>query len=501
MTVTSAVIPAPRAELLPAAAEPETATDDDEEPNVAPWLRVTMFTVAIAICLGVAGIGGWRSYSAVSAYFDSWTVPIIADGLVVGTTAIRLAALTRGWRVPGSMLLTIGALGGTVWLNVHASQGKPIDQFSHGIAPVAYLLLMEMLAYVLKLQLKLHVQAKARLTVIGWLVSPVVTTRTWLLMQRSGQQDPAVARVLIQQSIRARSQLLIICPSPWWAPIGAASRARAAALQTVRDGLLSAAQVVELLPEGRERMAPVELLMVINRRSLQLPGLPAVSFVDPDEDQADEEPEPEPEGGLPEPELELPEPAPTPEPELEPELIPELAERMERALATREARPPFHEVAIELGCSSEAFWAAVNAMGGWEETWDRLHPAKQQEQEQSSGRRRRTAPAVPRETKKSRFTARLLEVLADDMARTGTSRLLSADAEERNRAVYAVAAEVELDKGAARTYYTDAAAQLAETAQALRPAGLSLLPSPPPDPEDIDGAQHDEGTGGETAAG
>lgn len=285
MTSASAVLPAPRA-ALDTAAMPE-AVADDEEPNVAGWLRVLMFVVAVVICLGVAGIGGWRSYTAVSLYFGSWTVPVIADGLVVGTTAIRLAALTRGWRVPGSALLTLFSLGGTVYLNIRASHGNGAAQFSHALAPVAYLVLMEMLAFVLKLQLKLKAQTKARLTLLGWLVSPVVTTRAWLLMVRTGEQDPATARAMIQQSIRARSQLLIICPSPWWALIGAAQRARAAALQTVRDGLLTAADVVELLPNGELRMAPVELLMAVNRRSLQLPVAAAGLVVD--EGQADDE--------------------------------------------------------------------------------------------------------------------------------------------------------------------------------------------------------------------
>lgn len=447
MTAASAVLPAPRASIETTAAEPETEEVDEEEPDVAGWLRVTMFTVAIIICLGVAGIGGWRSYSAVSQYFGSWTVPVIADGLVVGTTAIRLAALTRGWRVPGSALLTIGALGGTVWLNIHASQGKPIDQFSHAIAPVAYLLLMEMLAYVLKLQLKLKVQAKARLSLLGWIVSPVVSTRTWLLMQRTGQQDVVAARVLIQQSIRARSQLVIICPSPWYKPLDSARRARSAALQTVRDGLLTAAEVVELLPVGRQRVAAVELLMEVNRRSLKLPATAAAAPLQDPEPVLDPEPEPdpEPEGGLP-PELELPEPQPAPEPES----IPELAERVE--------------------------------------------------QDQSKGRRRRP-DAAPRETKKSRFTARLLEVLAADLAATGTSRLLSNVAEERNAAMYEIAKEIELDKGAARTYFAEAADAIEETARQVRPGGqLFMLRQLPAEPES-DGVQDDAEHGGEAAAG
>ena len=271
MTTTSAVLPVARA-----AAVVSDAWHDLGNTPGGRWLRRILISCAVLISMGVAGVGGWRSYTAVSGYFGSWSVPAIADGVIVAATFLRLAALTYGWRMPGSVLVTILGLGGTVYLNIAASKGNGAAEFSHALAPIAYLILIEMLAHLLKLKLRLAVQAEARLTAIGWLVSPVVTSRSWLLMQRQGLSDPVAARVMVQRSIRARSQLLIICPSPWWSPIGAARRARGAALQTIRDGLLTAAEVVELLPDGRTRMRPIELLIAVNRAAL----LPAPAAVD-----------------------------------------------------------------------------------------------------------------------------------------------------------------------------------------------------------------------------
>jgi hypothetical protein len=395
-------------------------------------LRRLLVGVAVVVSLGVAGIGGWRSFSAVSGYFHSWTVPAIADGVIVAASALRLAALTYRWRMPGSMLVTVVGLGGTVYLNVHASPGNGPDQFSHALAPVAYLVLLEMLGYFLKLRLKLEVQEEARLTLLVWLVSPVVTTRAWLLMVRTGQKNPALARAAIQRSIRARSQMQIICPAPWYAPLGAARSARSAALQTVRDGLLTAAQVVELLPEGQERMGAVELLVAVNRAALAIDTTaPAAAEPGVDEGQADEV---------------VPDVV-----ESEPDVddIPELAARMERALAAREKRPPFHEMCIELGCTPEAFWQAERLMGGWEATWERLHPPKQEQQdeEQDSGRGRRRGVDGNEGDKKGRFLA----AVAADL-RAGDRRVVDPDSKVRNARARDLAKEIDLHDATAARY-------------------------------------------------
>ncbi len=249
-------------------------------------LRRLLVGIAVLVSLGVAGIGGWRSFTAVSAYFHSWTVPAIADGVIVAASALRLAALTYNWRMPGSMLVTVTGLAGTVYLNVHASPGNGPEQFSHALAPIAYLILLEMLGYFLKLRLQLEVQEEARLSLLVWLVSPVVTTRSWLLMVRTGDKNPVTARAAIQRAIRARSQLQIICPSPWYAPLGAARGARSAALQTIRDGLLRPDEVIGLLPEGQARMGAVELLVAVNRAAL-VPADESVAELLDDQDQAD----------------------------------------------------------------------------------------------------------------------------------------------------------------------------------------------------------------------
>ena len=47
-----------------------------------------------------------RSFGAVSEKFDSPLVPLVADGMIIACTALRLAALTRGWRIPGARVTT-----------------------------------------------------------------------------------------------------------------------------------------------------------------------------------------------------------------------------------------------------------------------------------------------------------------------------------------------------------------------------------------------------------
>ncbi len=239
--------------------------------------------VAITVAVGVAGIGGVRSFEAVSDRFNSALVPLTADGMIVACTALRLAALSRGWRLPGSLVITYAFITGTVWLNV-ASAHDLADAVAHALAPLAYAALVEMLAHMLRLHLGLvepperrrsGIAGLARLGWLTWITSPVVTTRVGLHLARTGSDDPVAARALVQQLIRMSSRLQAVCPSPaglgWW-PFGSARAARSAALQTVRDGLLSARDLAALLPAGHtdgDRLTPGGLLALVDSAALQ----------------------------------------------------------------------------------------------------------------------------------------------------------------------------------------------------------------------------------------
>ena len=137
----------------------------------------------------MAVVGGVRSFEAVSAQFGSVLVPLTADGMIIACTALRLAALTRGWRLPGSLLITYGFIAGTVALNVAAAHGWA-DAVAHALAPVSYAVLVEMLAHLLRLHLRLAQPARPRLSFLTWATSPVVTTRVWLHLARTGGDDP-----------------------------------------------------------------------------------------------------------------------------------------------------------------------------------------------------------------------------------------------------------------------------------------------------------------------
>jgi hypothetical protein len=222
--------------------------------------------LAVVTAVGVAVVGGVRSFEAVSARFNSVLVPLTADGMIVACTALRLAALSRGWRLPGSLLVTYGFIVGTVGLNVAAAHGWA-DAVAQALAPVSYAVLVEMLAHLLRLHLRLIQPTRTRITFLTWASSPVVTTRVWLHLARTGADDPAAARALVQQVIRMASRLRAVCPGRW--PLGRVGAARTAALQTIRDGLLSAETLAGLLPQGGVQLQPGELLALVDSAALQ----------------------------------------------------------------------------------------------------------------------------------------------------------------------------------------------------------------------------------------
>jgi hypothetical protein len=184
--------------------------------------------------------------------------------------------LTRGWRLPGSLVTTYGFIGGTVWLNVAAADGWT-DAVAHALAPVSYAVLVEFLAHLLRLHLRLAQPARPRpglrrLSWLTWLTSPIVTNRVWLHLARTDGQDPVAARALVQQVVRMASRLRTICPSPpllGWSPLGSARAARSAVLQTIRDGLLSAGELAAQLPDDGSRLTPGALLALVDRAALR----------------------------------------------------------------------------------------------------------------------------------------------------------------------------------------------------------------------------------------
>ena len=171
----------------------------------------------------------------------------------------------RGFRF-SCEVVTYGFIAGTVALNVAAARDW-VDAVAHALAPVSYAVLVEMLAHLLRLHLRLTQPTRPRITFLTWATSPVVTTRVWLHLARTGGEDPAAARALIQQVFRMASRLRSVCPGRW--PFGRPRAARAAALQTIRDGLLSAETLAGLLPDDGLRLEPGELLALVDRAALQ----------------------------------------------------------------------------------------------------------------------------------------------------------------------------------------------------------------------------------------
>ncbi|MGH3460720.1 MAG: DUF2637 domain-containing protein [Kribbellaceae bacterium] len=237
-------------------------------------LRRLLIGLAITAAIGVAIVGGVRSFEAVSVRFGSPLVPLTADGMIVACTALRIAALTRGWRIPGALATTYLFICGTVWLNVAAAHDWS-DAIAHALAPMSYAILVEMLAHLLRLLLHLATPPRRRVAALAWATSPVVTTRVWLHFARTDTDDPVEARALVQQLLRLSSRLRMVCPRgrPW--PFGRARRARAAALQTVRDGLLTAHRLAELLPTDDRRLTPAVLLARVDQAALRSSGAPA----------------------------------------------------------------------------------------------------------------------------------------------------------------------------------------------------------------------------------
>jgi len=231
-------------------------------------LRCLLVALAVTAAIGVAVVGGVRSFEAVSLRFGSPLVPLTADGMIVACTALRIAALTRGWRIPGALATTYLFIGGTVWLNVAAAHDWS-DALAHALAPISYAILVEMLAHLLRLHLHLANPPRQRVAALAWATSPAVTTRVWLHLARTGTDDPVQARALVQQLVRLSSRLRMVCHGTRAWPFGQARRARVAALQVVRDGLLTASQLADLLPAEGQRIAPAVLLARVDQAALR----------------------------------------------------------------------------------------------------------------------------------------------------------------------------------------------------------------------------------------
>src|SRR5262245_60710370 len=130
-------------------------------------LRWLLIGLAVTAAIGVAVVGGVRSFEAVSVRFGSPLVPLTADGMIVACTALRIAALTRGWRIPGALATTYLFIGGTVWLNVAAAHDWS-DAVAHALAPMSYAILVEMLAHLLRLHLHLAAPPQQRVAALAW---------------------------------------------------------------------------------------------------------------------------------------------------------------------------------------------------------------------------------------------------------------------------------------------------------------------------------------------
>lgn len=238
-------------------------------------LRRVLIGFGAAVSLVITVIAAARSFDAVRVRFGSPMVPMTTDGAIAAFTALRLGALSRGWRLPGITAATYFYIGVTVALNVQAARGAD-GRFAAAVAPVTFSVLMEYLAHLLRLHLRYATSAEARVTLLVWLVSPVVVTRGWLHMVRTGSGDPVAARVLVQQSMAVRARLAVVCPNRrWYAVFGSAARARRATLAALRDQALTPLQVINLLPEAGT-LAPVDLLARVADAAIRDGARPAV---------------------------------------------------------------------------------------------------------------------------------------------------------------------------------------------------------------------------------
>ncbi len=235
-------------------------------------LRWALFSASVAVSMFVAVIAGRASWNGIGHAFGSWHAPAMVDGFVLAITLLRLGFLTRGWQLPLSTVASGSGLTATGYFNYveavrsHAATAYEVEAIT---APLVYFILAEYLALSLKLRLRLRVQAKARISLLVWAASPIVTTKAMLHMARTGEADPSHARTTVVRAQRARSELKIICPSPPGVRAGAAARrARRAAVHAIRDGVLTAGQIVALLPPEAGNIDPTELLRQINRAAV-----------------------------------------------------------------------------------------------------------------------------------------------------------------------------------------------------------------------------------------
>jgi hypothetical protein len=283
-----------RARAEPPAEQVETFKDEDA------LLRRVLVGSAVVLTGFVAAVAGRASWFGISSAFGGWHAPAMVDGFVLAVTLLRLGMLTQGWPLPGSVAATVCGLAVTGYFNyvqaVRGHRGGPYE-IEAVITPLIYFVLAEYLALLIKHRLRLRVQkALPRISLALLISSPAVSIKALLHMARNGLHDPVAARAAVSRASRARSELKIICPGSLRSG-GRARRARRAAEHAIRDGLLSASQIVELLPPGATVMDPIDLLRQVNRAAVGLAVAPSPTPASDTTPPEPPKPAPAPEGG------------------------------------------------------------------------------------------------------------------------------------------------------------------------------------------------------------
>jgi hypothetical protein len=223
-----------------------TTTEPGDEPAVADVARLRLW--ARVVLVPVALIGAALSFASIYEAARPTYGPVLAAGfpflvdfLILGVSLQYIAGARVGRPRFGWRLTAHAGVAGTLLLNALAARDLAHLPW-HVVAPAVWSVLVEMSAREVIGEYRATRRAPAdRIPARLWFTAPVESTRTWLLMARSGSRSHAVARVDVGVMAAAGEALRLALPGR------RPRRVRRIIKRQLRAGSLPPAQVLASL--------------------------------------------------------------------------------------------------------------------------------------------------------------------------------------------------------------------------------------------------------------
>jgi hypothetical protein len=233
------------------------ATTPDTEP-VPAWVNRARL-VGVLVLSVVAAIGAAASYTGLQAGFAPWfpywiaaALPLLVDGVILGSSLRWLAGIRLGRPVHAWRLLAHTGVAMTIVLNAAAAQ-TPAAVPWHVVAPAVWAVLVELVARDAIGDHRATVAELERIPFRLWVTAPLESSRTWIHLARTTAAVRARRDVAVHGA--ARTMLRIATPTVrGW-------RVRRELVRRMRSGALAPQAVLDACsPVDGRYPSPVEVL-------------------------------------------------------------------------------------------------------------------------------------------------------------------------------------------------------------------------------------------------